>query len=80
MAEIREELRVRGVLALPTHDMGSILVIRSPIETDGHASGDFEHLFAAPEIHLSDDEIAAEDFKEIVLRKVTAVLGHIPRT
>jgi hypothetical protein len=78
MSVICETLKARGVIALPSHETHSCLLL--PAVGDGVNKGrpDWEHIFTAPEVFISDDELAAEDYKEIVLRKVTSALGRVP--
>ncbi|MDR3685982.1 MAG: hypothetical protein P4L93_03335 [Coriobacteriia bacterium] len=79
MPEIRKSLKARGIVAFPSHETHSLVVM----PTDGRAvvegQPDWEHVFSAPEVFISEDELAAEDYKEIVLRKVTAALGRLPQ-
>lgn len=78
VTEICEELKARGITALPSHETRSCLLVRTG-DLTGHAEeSGWEHVITAPEVFISDDDLAAEKYKDIVLRKVTAALGYMP--
>jgi hypothetical protein len=78
MTVICEELRARGITALPSSETRSCLLVRTGDLTEHAAESGWDHVFTAPEVSISDDELASEHYKEIVLRKVTAALGYLP--
>jgi sulfur transfer complex TusBCD TusB component (DsrH family) len=79
MSAIREDLEARGIVVFPSQETRSILVMRASDRPECAGSVDWKHVFSAPEVFVSDDDLAAHDYKEIVLRKVTSALGHVPR-
>jgi hypothetical protein len=78
MGEICEELRVRGITAFPSHETRSCLLVRTSDIADQDHAFDWAHMFTAPEVSISDDDLDSEHYMEIVLRKVTAALGYMP--
>ena len=78
MGVVCETLRARGIVALPSHETHSCLVFSANGEAINKDEPDWKHIFGAPEVFISDDELAVEEYKEIVLRKVTSALGRHP--
>ena len=72
------ELESRGIVALHSRETHSCVVFPVNGEDSNDTKTDYEHVFGAPEVFISDDELASDDYMEIVLRKVTHALGRYP--
>lgn len=72
---ICDELARYGISAAPSADRPSWLVVSSP----SSAFADSSPLWgerSAPEVFVSDEELLRADCVELVLGKVTSVVGH----
>jgi hypothetical protein len=79
MSRICDELKSRGIRAFASRETHSCVVLPADDLGSHPEDSGWDHVFSAPEVFISEDELASDDYTEIVLRKVTSALGYMPR-